>query len=110
MAMLLEGPPTLAPAARDTLTLARILEPAQPGKIEVAGLNFYYGEHRVLHDINLTIGANQVTALIGPTGCGKSTFIRSLNRMNDIVPGARVEGEIRIDGTDIYASAVDVVD
>ncbi len=78
-------------------------------KIEVAGLNFYYGAHRVLEDINLRIQPNQVTALIGPSGCGKSTFIRSLNRMNDIVPGARVEGSICIDKQDIYAPSVDVV-
>ena len=79
-------------------------------KIDVAGLNFYYGPHRVLENITLQVHPNQVTALIGPSGCGKSTFLRSLNRMNDIVPGARVEGSIRIDGLDIYAPSVDVVD
>ena len=84
--------------------------PTHPPKIEVAGLNFYYGAHQVLEDINLKIQPNQVTALIGPSGCGKSTFLRSLNRMNDIVPGTRVEGSICIDTEDIYASSVDVVD
>ena len=79
-------------------------------KIEVAGMDFYYGTNHVLHQITVSILSNQVTALIGPSGCGKSTFIRSLNRMNDIVPGARVEGSVRIDGQDIYASSVDVVD
>jgi phosphate transport system ATP-binding protein len=79
-------------------------------KIDVAGLNFYYGLHRVLEGISLRIQPHQVTALIGPSGCGKSTFLRSLNRMNDIVPGARVEGRIAIDGSDIYAASVDVVD
>jgi ABC-type phosphate transport system ATPase subunit len=79
-------------------------------KIDVVGMNFYYGLHRVLESISLRIKPNQVTALIGPSGCGKSTFLRSLNRMNDIVPGARVEGLISIDGRDIYAPAVDVVD
>src|SRR5690242_19017277 len=73
-------------------------------------MNFYYGPRRVLEDISVTIGSNEVTALIGPSGCGKSTFLRSLNRMNDIVPGARVEGSIRIDGQDIYAASVDPVD
>jgi phosphate transport system ATP-binding protein len=72
-------------------------------------MDFYYGVRRVLEQITVSIGANQVTALIGPSGCGKSTFLRSLNRMNDIVPGARVEGSIRIDGQDIYAPSVDVV-
>src|SRR6476620_303682 len=81
----------------------------QPPKIDVSGVNFYYGAHRVLHDISLRIAPNQVTAFIGPSGCGKSTFLRSLNRMNDIIPGARVEGSVRIDDEDIYAPSVDVV-
>jgi phosphate transport system ATP-binding protein len=79
-------------------------------KIDVTGMNFYYGARRVLEQIALKVRPNEVTALIGPSGCGKSTFLRSLNRMNDIVPGARVEGSICIDGRDIYASSVDVVD
>ena len=79
-------------------------------KIEVAGLNFYYGDRRALDDIHLKVRPNEVTALIGPSGCGKSTFLRTLNRMNDIVPGARVEGAVTIDGQDIYAASVDVVD
>ena len=84
------------------------LQPAVP-KIEVTGLNFFYGANKVLENIHLNIQPNQVTALIGPSGCGKSTFLRSLNRMNDIVPGTRVEGTICIDKEDIYASSVDVV-
>jgi phosphate transport system ATP-binding protein len=83
--------------------------PPRPVKIDVTGMNFYYGLNRVLEQINLKIQPNQVTALIGPSGCGKSTFLRSLNRMNDIIPGARVEGSVLIDGHDIYASGVDVV-
>ena len=108
--MLMQGPASMTPAAREALAPARIPQPTRPGKIDVVGMNFYYGAVRVLHGINLNILSNQVTALIGPSGCGKSTFLRSLNRMNDIVPGARVEGAIRIDGTDIYDPAVDVVD
>src|SRR6202521_3342487 len=81
-----------------------------PATIEAAGLNFYYGAHRVLDRINLNLFPNQVTAFIGPSGCGKTTFLRSLHRMNDIIPGTRVEGSIKIDGRDIYASSVDVVD
>ena len=73
-------------------------------------MNFYYGLHRVLHNVSLDIQPNEVTALIGPSGCGKTTFLRALNRMNDIVPSARLEGSIRIDGRDIYAPSVDVVD
>jgi phosphate transport system ATP-binding protein len=79
-------------------------------KIDVRGLDFYYGARRVLEQITVQIRPNEVTALIGPSGCGKSTFLRSLNRMNDIVPGARVEGRVLIDGQDIYASSVDIVD
>ena len=73
-------------------------------------MNFFYGDNRVLEQINVQIRPNEVTALIGPSGCGKSTFLRSLNRMNDIIPGARVEGSVQIDDTDIYSPAVDVVD
>jgi len=79
-------------------------------KIEVTGLDFYYGARHVLEKINCKVRPNEVTALIGPSGCGKSTFLRTLNRMNDIVPGARVEGRVGIDGRDIYAPSVDVVD
>jgi phosphate transport system ATP-binding protein len=81
----------------------------RPVKIDVTGMNFFYGLNRVLENIELKIHANQVTALIGPSGCGKSTFLRSLNRMNDIIPGARVEGSVLIDSHNIYAPGVDVV-
>jgi phosphate transport system ATP-binding protein len=83
--------------------------PAAPAKIDVTGMNFYYGPNQVLHEITLKVHPNQVTAFIGPSGCGKSTFLRTLNRMNDIIPGARVEGSVLIDGQDINASSVDVV-
>ncbi|PYR91269.1 MAG: phosphate ABC transporter ATP-binding protein [Acidobacteria bacterium] len=78
-------------------------------KIIVRDLNFYYGTKRALENINVTIPARRVTAFIGPSGCGKSTFLRTLNRMNDIITGSRVEGEIRIDGRDIYDRGTDVV-
>ena len=81
-----------------------------PVKIDVSRMNFYYGAHRVLDQINVKMMPNEVTALIGPSGCGKSTFLRSLNRMNDIIPATRVEGSVLIDGQDIYAPSVDVVD
>jgi phosphate transport system ATP-binding protein len=80
-----------------------------PPKIEVRDFNFFYGESKVLHGIDLDIPEKQVMALIGPSGCGKSTFLRSINRMNDIIPGARVEGRIAIGGRDLYAPGVDVV-
>ena len=78
-------------------------------KIDVRGLNFYYGPKRALEDISISIPSNLVTAFIGPSGCGKSTFLRTLNRMNDIITGTRVEGEVEIDGQDIYGGGVDVV-
>lgn len=78
-------------------------------KISVTKLDFYYGKSQALYDISLEIPQNQVMAFIGPSGCGKSTFLRTLNRMNDTIPGTRVEGEVLIDGKDIYAAGSDVV-
>jgi phosphate transport system ATP-binding protein len=80
-----------------------------PLKIDVNGLNFYYGAKRALEDITIGMRANLVTAFIGPSGCGKSTFLRTLNRMNDTIAGAHVSGTVLIDGKDIYGSDVDVV-
>ena len=79
-------------------------------KIIVRNLNFYYGTHRALTDISIEIKERIVTAFIGPSGCGKSTFIRTLNRMNDVIAGTRVDGQVLIDGQDIYAPRTDVVD
>lgn len=79
-------------------------------KIIVRNLNFYYGTHRALTDISMEIKERIVTAFIGPSGCGKSTFIRTLNRMNDVIAGTRVDGQVLIDGHDIYAPRTDVVD
>jgi len=78
-------------------------------KMSAQDLKFYYGNVMALKGISMGIRKNQVTALIGPSGCGKTTFLRCLNRMNDIVEGARVEGEILLDGQNIYAPEVDVV-
>jgi phosphate transport system ATP-binding protein len=79
-------------------------------KIAVGHLSFYYGSKRALNDVSLEIAERQITALIGPSGCGKSTFLRCLNRMNDTIPGARVEGDVFLDGQDIYAPDADVVE
>ena len=79
-------------------------------KIKVEHLYFYYGDTAALLDISLDISDRQITALIGPSGCGKSTFLRCLNRMNDTIPGTRVEGRVLLDGQDIYAPGTDVVD
>ena len=71
-------------------------------KIEIRDMNLYYGGFHALHDINLDIKANEITPFIGPSGCGNSTLLRSLNRMNDLVGGCRITGDIRLDGQDIY--------
>ena len=79
-------------------------------KMFIKDFDFYYGDFRALTNVNMEVQKNLVTALIGPSGCGKSTLIRSLNRMNDIIPGVRVEGTVTLDGQDIYEKGVDVVD
>lgn len=79
-------------------------------KISVRDLDFYYGRVQALHAINLEIKERVVTAFIGPSGCGKSTFIRTLNRMNDVIAGTRVEGDVIINGENIYAPQTDVVE
>ncbi len=78
-------------------------------KISISNLNFYYAKAQALFDITLDIPERQVVAFIGPSGCGKSTFLRTLNRMNDTIPIARVEGDVLIDGENIYEPGTDVV-
>lgn len=78
-------------------------------KIITKNLNFYYGKKQALFNINLEIPEKKVTALIGPSGCGKSTYLRTLNRMNDLIDGVKVEGEVLIDGINIYQNGIDVV-
>ena len=78
-------------------------------KISVSNLNFFYGKAQALYDISLEVPERQVVAFIGPSGCGKSTFLRTLNRMNDTIPIARVDGEVIVDGENIYAPGTDVV-
>ncbi len=82
---------------------------SQP-QIEAENLSLWYGEKQVLKNISMQIPRNSVTALIGPSGSGKSTFIRCLNRMNDLIKNCRVEGKVLIEGKDIYAPDVDVVE
>jgi phosphate transport system ATP-binding protein len=80
------------------------------GKIKIItrNLNFYYGKKQALFNINLEIPEKKVTAIIGPSGCGKSTYLRTLNRMNDAIANARVEGEVLIDGVNVYQNGIDV--
>jgi phosphate transport system ATP-binding protein len=83
--------------------------PAAMPKISARDVNLWYGEKQALFNVSLDIAEREVTALIGPSGCGKSTFLRCLNRMNDVIDIARTEGEIRLDGQDIYDRRIDVV-
>lgn len=78
-------------------------------RIEVNDLNVYYGNFLAVEGVSMVIEPRTVTALIGPSGCGKSTFIRTLNRMHEVIPGARVEGEVLIDGNNLYGPGVDPV-
>ena len=77
----------------------------EEAKVRVENLDFWYSMNHVLKDVSLDIQANEVTAFIGPSGCGKSTLLRCLNRMNELIPDARLEGRVLIDGRDIYRNA-----
>lgn len=92
-------------AERDSLSMSN-----ETPKIQVRNLNLYYGADQALNNINLTIPEKRVTAFIGPSGCGKSTLLRCFNRMNDLVDICRIEGEIVMDGKNIYDRDVDVAD
>ncbi len=81
-----------------------------PIKMETKDLALFYGKFQAVGDISMEVRANRVTAIIGPSGCGKSTVLRCFNRMNDLVPGARVTGQVLLDGVDIYSEGMDVVD
>src|SRR5438876_7671373 len=78
--------------------------------IDVRDLDFAYGGNKVLHNVSLGIPAQAVTAFIGPSGCGKTTLLRCLNRMNDLVEGARLTGRVQVKDRDIYASGTDVIE
>lgn len=84
-------------------------EPKLHDKMKVEDLNVYYGGFQAMKHANLDVPDRRVMALIGPSGCGKSTFLRALNRMHDLMPGARVTGKVLLDGNDIYAPSIDPV-
>jgi len=79
-------------------------------KVSTRDLNLFYGEKQALRNVSLDIGQHNVTAFIGPSGCGKSTYLRTLNRMNDTIPGCRIEGNVTMDGVNVYDKNVDVVE
>jgi phosphate transport system ATP-binding protein len=97
------------PVARERQDAAPVQAANGAGhSVAMRDLNVHYGKNHAVKDVSLDFTANEVTALIGPSGCGKSTVLRAINRMHDETPGARVEGQILLDGADIYASDVDV--
>ncbi|MFC9245702.1 phosphate ABC transporter ATP-binding protein PstB [Streptomyces sp. NPDC057136] len=77
---------------------------------EVGSLSVFYGDHEAVRDVNMNVGHRQITAMIGPSGCGKSTVLRCFNRMNDLVPGARVAGKVRYHNEDLYGREVDPIE
>ncbi|MSQ29533.1 MAG: phosphate ABC transporter ATP-binding protein [Dehalococcoidia bacterium] len=89
---------------------ATIVEPEGPAAISFEKLSLWYGPKRALTDVSLTMAAKKVTALIGPSGCGKSTMLRSINRMNDLIPNVRIQGAVRYHGIDVYGPGIDPVE
>ena len=81
----------------------------EQAKLKTEAINLYYGSHHALGDVTVDVPACAITAIIGPSGCGKSSFLRLFNRMNDLIPGARVEGSARLNDAEIYAGGMDVV-
>ncbi len=96
---LLNAPP---PAAAEPVTAT--------DKLAMTGVDVSYGSHKAVRDVNLRVQVNAITAFIGPSGCGKSTVLRCFNRMNDLIPGAKVDGQVTLDGQDIYAAGVQAVE
>ena len=108
-----EGRSKMAPAGPVTATSSETPVPSRQTRraktVEVKDVNLFYGDFQAVDGVNMTIEPNKVTALIGSSGCGKTTFLRSLNRMHELTPGARVSGDITLDGENIYGSGVDPV-
>jgi phosphate transport system ATP-binding protein len=107
-----EGRATMSPTGPVTQTTSQATgrAPARRAKtLEAKEVNLFYGDFHAVEGVNMTIEPNKVTALIGSSGCGKTTFLRSLNRMHELTPGASVQGDIALDGEDIYGSGIDPV-
>ena len=105
--------PAMVAASRPTA--ARVIANESAGEapstlLQLEGVSVYYGSFRAVRDVNMAISEHRITAMIGPSGCGKSTVLRCMNRMNDLVEGARVEGSIRYNGEDLYDKVVDPVE
>ena len=106
----IDTPPAADVSLNVTHSVGRHL-PATPMPVmECKDVDIYYGTFRAVHQVSLAYGRNEITAMIGPSGCGKSTVLRTLNRMNDLIPGARVTGKITYHNQDIYAPEVDPIE
>lgn len=105
-----EAPTTKKPATKPDLHLNSISDSMTSitPKIQISNLNSYYSDFQALKNISMNIPELSVTAFIGPSGCGKSTFLRNINRMNDYIQGFRIEGEILLDGVDIYSKNIEL--
>ena len=106
-AMTSEKPAVALPSSAAAATV--LTDEATQPKVEVKDLNVYFRTNHAIRHVSLSVQPQTVLAVIGPSGCGKSTFIRALNRMHDLVPGARVEGKVYVDGKDLYARGIDPV-
>jgi len=107
--------PSMTTPRRSSTSAAAVAEPELPpardleSAVEAKDFSFWYGSTQALDGISLTVPTRKVTALIGPSGCGESTFLRSINRMNDLIPGTRHDGDITLDGDSVYRNDRDVV-
>jgi phosphate transport system ATP-binding protein len=103
-------PPLMASNAAPGLSGEVAASPLGPGVIETEGMDVFYGDFKAVADVTITFAFNEISALIGPSGCGKSTVLRALNRMNDLIATARVDGQVRYHGANIYDPGVDPVE
>ena len=101
--------PVIAAPGRSSPAPTTDADELASGRIDIEGLNVYYGAFRAVREVSLTVHPHAITAIIGPSGCGKSTFLRTLNRMHELTPETRVEGSVRLDGEDIYGQGIDPV-
>ncbi len=102
------APPAVEPAPMRVSEERYVLTPIPDPVFDIQRLSLYYGEKPALVDITFQVPRRQITAVIGPSGCGKSSFLRCLNRLNDLIDGSRIEGRVLLDGQDIYAPSMDV--
>jgi phosphate transport system ATP-binding protein len=108
-----QQPQTEAPAPSVSLAgdagRSAAKRPREVGTVELKALNAYYGPNHAVHDLDLKFAADKVTAIIGPSGCGKSTMVRCINRMHEEIEAARADGQVLLDGLDLYDSRIDIV-